>query len=236
MGWPPLRLALVWVAPARAVTVTEFSAGISPRSAPAGIAAGPDGNLWFTESRVSRIGRITPAGAVTEFELTPGSRPAGIAAGPDGNMWFAGQGGRIGRITTTVANPPPPPPIVDPPARVSIATSSARVSRGWVSVGLSCAQGAGRCRGTLALTKRIRVPVGRSRRTRAKTVTLAAASFSIAAGSAQTVKLKLSTTARRLLAGARRRRLAVSAHATTSANTATRTLSLSQPSRPGREP
>ena len=27
---------------------------------------GPDGNLWFTEFKTSRIGRITPAGAVTD--------------------------------------------------------------------------------------------------------------------------------------------------------------------------
>jgi len=39
--------------------VTEFSAGVTPSSEPKGIAAGPDGNLWFTEGATSRIGRIT---------------------------------------------------------------------------------------------------------------------------------------------------------------------------------
>ena len=56
-----------------------------------GIAAGPDGNLWFTEtSRGNKIGRITPAGVITEFPVPHGQRalPDGIAAGPDGNLWF----------------------------------------------------------------------------------------------------------------------------------------------------
>jgi streptogramin lyase len=59
------------------------------------IAAGPDGNLWFTEAG-ERIGRITPAGAITEFPIGTGA--VGIAAGPDGNLWFT-QTARIGRIT-----------------------------------------------------------------------------------------------------------------------------------------
>ena len=64
--------------------------------------AGPDGNLWFTERTGARIGRITPAGAVTEFStgITPSSFRTGIAAGPDGNLWFTEEfGDRIGRIT-----------------------------------------------------------------------------------------------------------------------------------------
>jgi streptogramin lyase len=84
-------------------TITQFSAGITPGSTPAGIAVGADGNLWFTEFFGDRIGRITPAGVVTEFSdgITPGSRPDGITAGPDGNLWFTEAGGRrIGRITT----------------------------------------------------------------------------------------------------------------------------------------
>src|SRR5438105_925769 len=37
-------------------------------SFPRGIIAGPDKNLWFTEL-VGKIGRITPAGAITEFPI-----------------------------------------------------------------------------------------------------------------------------------------------------------------------
>src|SRR5262245_53933133 len=78
--------------------VTEFGAGISYGSGPSGITAGPDGNLWFTESYGLAIGRITPQGVVTEFSASGDS--AGIAAGPDGNLWFTEYyGNKIGRIT-----------------------------------------------------------------------------------------------------------------------------------------
>jgi streptogramin lyase len=57
-------------------------------SDPYAIAAGGDGNVWFTED-ASAIGRITPQGVVTEFPI-PTQQPiaADIALGPDGNMWF----------------------------------------------------------------------------------------------------------------------------------------------------
>jgi streptogramin lyase len=82
-------------------TVTEFSAGITVDSAPLNIAAGSDGNLWFTEFYGSRIGKITPAGTVTEYATpTPSSNPDGIAAGPDGNLWFTEPfADQIGKIT-----------------------------------------------------------------------------------------------------------------------------------------
>jgi len=72
---------------------------------PLGITAGPDGNLWFTEGSPAgqhdHIGRITPAGAITEFPLpSQGSGPYGITTGSDGNLWFTEQSGTIGRITT----------------------------------------------------------------------------------------------------------------------------------------
>jgi virginiamycin B lyase len=70
-------------------------------SLPEGITSGPDGNLWFTESRTNKIGRITPQGQITELALPQqnGSRPAVIAAGPDGNLWFTETSKGIGRIT-----------------------------------------------------------------------------------------------------------------------------------------
>jgi streptogramin lyase len=84
---------------AQAQVVTEFSAGISPGSAPEGITAGPDGNLWFTEYWGNRIGRITPLGVVTEFSGTS-FHPDEIRLGQDGNLWYAaGNAGKIGRIT-----------------------------------------------------------------------------------------------------------------------------------------
>jgi virginiamycin B lyase len=68
---------------------------------PTGITTGPDGNVWFTELDGDRIGRITPAGVLTEFPLPAfGRGPRGITRGPDGNLWFTEfTGNRIGRIT-----------------------------------------------------------------------------------------------------------------------------------------
>ena len=82
------------------VHITEFPARAG--SGPTGITAGPDGNVWFTETYADRIGRITPSGAVTEFTagITAGAQPDQIAAGPDGNLWFTEHNARnIGRIT-----------------------------------------------------------------------------------------------------------------------------------------
>jgi virginiamycin B lyase len=67
--------------------ITEF-AGVTGSADR--ITAGPDGNLWFTEPFPfdNRIGRITPAGLITEFQLASPSGPRDIVAGPDGNLWF----------------------------------------------------------------------------------------------------------------------------------------------------
>jgi virginiamycin B lyase len=72
-------------------------------SAPVGIAAGRDGNLWFTERAGNKVAKITPTGVITEFPIpTPGAHPTDIAAGPDGNVWFdEATAGKIGRITPT---------------------------------------------------------------------------------------------------------------------------------------
>jgi virginiamycin B lyase len=64
------------------------------------IAAGPDGNLWFTENFVSKIGRITTEGVITEFQvpnLGGANQVIGITRGPDGYMWFTA-GNTIGKI------------------------------------------------------------------------------------------------------------------------------------------
>jgi len=87
---------------ALAQAITEFHIPTADAE-PFGIAAGPDGNLWFAEhGAVSQIGRITTAGSFTEFPVpTALSLPRGITAGPDGNLWFTEEdGNNIGRITT----------------------------------------------------------------------------------------------------------------------------------------
>src|SRR5206468_646164 len=54
---------------------------------------GPDGNLWFTETSPNKIGRITPAGVITEFQNpNSDSAPIGIVSGPGGKLWFAANG------------------------------------------------------------------------------------------------------------------------------------------------
>ena len=83
-------------------TATFFSTGIDPEGHPSSITAGPDGNMWFTESGGDRVGRITPTGTITEFTagISHESQPETITAGPDGNLWFTEvEGNRIGRIT-----------------------------------------------------------------------------------------------------------------------------------------
>ncbi|HEY2479327.1 MAG TPA: hypothetical protein VGI17_11435 [Solirubrobacterales bacterium] len=83
------------------------------------LVAGPDGNVWFTCFRdkpggkgQAMIGRVTPAGDVTEFALPPRIGAGDLAAGPDGNLWFTysaggfgppvpGYSSAIGRITPT---------------------------------------------------------------------------------------------------------------------------------------
>ncbi len=88
------------------VTIKEYSVpslanGLN--GGPGYIAAGPDGNLWFTEYDAGRIGRMAPWGIVTEFPLpSAGGHPADITAGPDGNLWFTDPGANsIGRISVT---------------------------------------------------------------------------------------------------------------------------------------
>jgi streptogramin lyase len=100
-------IVVALAAPARATNITEFPL-IVAHSGPRGIAAGPDGNLWFTEFAGSRFGRITPSGAVKDWStgsgISAGSQPFGIASGPDGSLWFAeNAGNRVGRIAPTAA-------------------------------------------------------------------------------------------------------------------------------------
>jgi streptogramin lyase len=70
-------------------TVTNYTAGFT--GDPISLVAGPDGNLYFGET-TPVIGRITPAGVVTEYPFTAseGTFPIlSVTVGPDGNIWFA---------------------------------------------------------------------------------------------------------------------------------------------------
>jgi len=83
-------------------------AGTPSYPEPQGIAAGPDGALWFTGLATTTIGRITTSGAITEYAVPSGGNPQWIVQGPDGALWFTEQAfgsapAAIGRITTTGA-------------------------------------------------------------------------------------------------------------------------------------
>ena len=82
--------------------MVTFFPTLTPDAGPADITAGPDGNVWFTEGQISRIGRITPTGACTVFDPTSNAGLIAITTGPDGNIWFT-ESARIGRITPTGA-------------------------------------------------------------------------------------------------------------------------------------
>jgi virginiamycin B lyase len=76
-------------------------------SSPEHITQASDGNFWFTESFVNdqnaqphNIGRITPAGQVTEFPVCDFCFPTDIVQGSDGILYFTKNDASLGRITT----------------------------------------------------------------------------------------------------------------------------------------
>jgi virginiamycin B lyase len=95
-----LLLALAGVAaPGLAQNITEFEIPTANAGA-VDITAGPDGNVWFTETLGGVIARITPSGTITEFLNDPSFGPAGITLGPDGNLWYTDLlNNEIGRVT-----------------------------------------------------------------------------------------------------------------------------------------
>ena len=81
-----------------------------------GIAVGPDGNVWFTQSfgkrspassvRVpagGRVSKLTNSGVLTEYSSPAvNSSPSAITAGPDGNLWFTDPGtNQVVKVTTS---------------------------------------------------------------------------------------------------------------------------------------
>jgi virginiamycin B lyase len=66
---------------------------------PVGIAAGPDGNIWYTGDL--RIGQIQPTGGVREFTVPGGHDAAAITGGPENKVWFTEPiAGQIASATT----------------------------------------------------------------------------------------------------------------------------------------
>ena len=82
---------------AATASIAEFPV---PSGGPSAIALGPDGAVWFTEESASKVGRITPAGSLTEYQVpTANAGLGGIATGPDGNVWFTeSKTNKLGRV------------------------------------------------------------------------------------------------------------------------------------------
>lgn len=84
------------------ITLHTFSLP-SGTSFPNHLTLGPDNNVWFT-SGTPKVGKITPAGAVTVFNTTSAGNegPSGMTLGPDGNLWFTDHFAQtVNKLTTT---------------------------------------------------------------------------------------------------------------------------------------
>jgi virginiamycin B lyase len=86
--------------------VQEFDEGLGSFSVIRDFVAGPDGNMWFADSGSAgtdaAIGKVTPAGQITEYPSPVGGKPWWIIVGPDESLWFAATRA-VGRVTTTGA-------------------------------------------------------------------------------------------------------------------------------------
>jgi virginiamycin B lyase len=83
------------------VSMTVFSAGITPGARPHDPLATRDGALWYTGQASNTLGRVDPrTGQVREYALkTPQSGPSGIVEDRRGHIWYAGStAGLIGRL------------------------------------------------------------------------------------------------------------------------------------------
>lgn len=102
-------LALLLVPALAGAVVTTEVTDPTPSATPSGLAATPDGVLWFTDPGNDRIGRLGASNAFQGFDAavpdptggpTDPVTPNRIALGPDGALWFTAQQGGFGRITS----------------------------------------------------------------------------------------------------------------------------------------
>ncbi len=126
------------------------------------VAAGADGNVWFSAadrgngdvSASETYGYVTPAGQVFSWVTPALSRVGGvgnnnnvegIAPGPDGSLWFAAGGGAVAKVT-----PYPPRPVTA--GTLSLRSGSRSLRGGRVRVNLGCVGAAGLfCQGKVSL-------------------------------------------------------------------------------------
>lgn len=78
----------------------ELPASLAKSTFAGALAAGPDGNVWFSATDYGEggrvVGKVTPGGEVAEYPVPEGANS--IVLGADGNLWFTEADG-IGRIT-----------------------------------------------------------------------------------------------------------------------------------------
>jgi uncharacterized protein (TIGR03437 family) len=88
-------------------TITEFPVSAGGGWPPGGIAAGPDGNLWFAQGHANSIGRLSTSGVLTEYTVpTTDGFPIDVTVGSDGNVWFSeANASRIGRVNLVAPAP-----------------------------------------------------------------------------------------------------------------------------------
>ena len=104
-GLVTVLVAIAYAAPIG--TLKQFRVP-TRNSSPLDITQGSDGNFWFTEGNVNppqpfgphNVGRITPAGDVTEFAVCTFCFPNRIVQGPGGILYFTKSDPGLGRITT----------------------------------------------------------------------------------------------------------------------------------------
>jgi hypothetical protein len=104
-------VSLVGVTFGQSPTITEYATPTT-NSHPRTIVPGPDGALWFTE--VAAVGRITTAGAITEFPISF-PRSTGTAFGPHrvrmapSGLWHGTAiSGGLRRLALSPRSPLPP--------------------------------------------------------------------------------------------------------------------------------
>ncbi len=128
------------ITPSGSITEFPLPSGESSYTGPYSIAAGSDGNIWFTylltntsESSVFELYSITPDGTLTEYPF-PTSSIAGFSlyaptlymtSGSDGNLWLTASNIGAGELTnqsvvrinipSSTQTPAPPPPQQTPP-------------------------------------------------------------------------------------------------------------------------
>ena len=81
----------------------EFFAPTQPTK-PSMLTEGPDGNVWYTDSSVTKIGKVTPSGEVSEFSPGLTGVALSITSGPESKLWFTEKAAKkIGSIETSGA-------------------------------------------------------------------------------------------------------------------------------------